>query len=539
MQRPLNVLIVEDSEDDAMIVLRELRRGGFDPTWRRVDSASSLGAAMVDGRWDLIVADYNMPGFDAIRALEQVRAQSPDLPFIIVSGAIGEDVAVEAMRAGANDYVMKERLGRLVPAVERELREAETRRQSRRAEAERAELEGQLRRSQRMESIGRLAGGIAHDFNNLLSPILGYADIALMDLAPDHPLYTALMQIRGAAERARGLTRQLLAFGRKQMLEVKVIDLGELVSGFERMLRRTIREDITIELRIDAKGGCVFADPSQIEQVLMNLAVNAQDAMPNGGKLVIETGTATLTEDDVRTHAGAKCGSYIVLSALDTGCGMDAPTQERIFEPFFTTKPPGQGTGLGLSTVYGIVKQHGGHIRFESRPESGTVFRVFLPQAEGPPEHLAAPSVSQPGKRGNETVLVVEDDESVRGLVHQMLRSHGYDVHTAGTPEEAFRFVARSDRPPDLLLTDVIMPEMNGPELYETLAKSRPELAVLYMSGYSDEVIAHHGGIRRGIHLLAKPFSVETLTNKVREVLDGRAGSGHAGEVPDRGDAVV
>jgi nitrogen-specific signal transduction histidine kinase len=385
---------------------------------------------------------------------------------------------------------------------------------------ERKRLETQLRQAQKMEAIGHLAGGVAHDFNNLLSPILGYAELILMDLHPDDPRYGNLVEVRNAAIRARDLTRQLLAFGRKQVIEMKAIHLGELASGFEKMLRRTIREDIKIKVQNPPSLGYVLADVSQIEQILMNLAVNAQDAMPNGGTLLIETGSFLVDDQFLLRHPEAQTGEHVMLTVSDTGHGIDKAHLDRIFEPFFTTKEDGKGTGLGLATVYGIVRQHNGTIWVHSEPETETIFKILLPRVDRPAAVGARAQLHPARNHGNETVMVVEDNKMVRKLTCSVLEEYGYKVLAAETAEECLRLIERRG-PVDLLVTDVVMPEMNGNELYQRLSSILPEMKVLFMSGYAGDLIAHHGVLQDGDSFIQKPFSIEVLTRKVRQVLDG------------------
>ena len=491
MNSPLRVLLVEDSEADAELLARELKRAGFDVTWERVQSAARLETALDRGRWDIIVGDNSMPGFSGTEALALVRARGLDIPFIFVSGTMGEDLAARALEAGAGDALAKGNLRRLIPVIKRELREAEDRRARRESEASyrtlvqkaplgiyrstpagrflsantalvrilgydspedllaldmatdvyadaeerrrlieqdtytdqvydeleatwkkkdgtrirvqlsarahrdaagqveyyeafvrditsQRQLEAQLAQAQKMEAIGRLAGGVAHDFNNLLTVILSYSELLLQDLPSEAPTRDDIEQIRKAANGASELTRQLLAFSRQQVLQPKVVDLNAAVSGIERLLGRVLREDIHLECSVAPDAGTVKVDPGQLEQVIMNLAVNARDAMPNGGRVTIETANVDIDETYVQGHALAAPGRYVMLGVTDTGMGMDAATQARIFEPFFTTKEVGKGTGLGLATVQGIVQQSGGFIWVYSEPNHGTCFKVYL-----------------------------------------------------------------------------------------------------------------------------------------------------------------
>ncbi|HKM46860.1 MAG TPA: response regulator [Terriglobales bacterium] len=382
-------------------------------------------------------------------------------------------------------------------------------------------LELQFRQAQKMEAIGRLAGGIAHDFNNLLMVISGYSEFLLERLGPDPQLRGPAQEIANATQRATSLTRQLLAFSRKQMLAPKVLDLNEVVAENLKMLTRMIGEDIDLVMVPGPGLGAVRADPGQIDQVIMNLAVNARDAMPHGGKLTIETASVTLDENFARTHAPLTPGDYIMLAISDTGTGMDSETQSRIFEPFFTTKGA-KGTGLGLSTVYGIVKQSGGFIFVDSQPERGTAFRTYFPRVNGREEAAAAQdSLGLPRRdHGQETILLVEDETHLRRLARQYLETQGYKVLEAEDGAAALQIVDGYRGTIDLLLTDVVMPGMNGRELATNIVKLLPDMRVLYMSGYSENAVGHDGTLDAGVNLLQKPFSLPALRDRVREVLD-------------------
>jgi signal transduction histidine kinase len=381
------------------------------------------------------------------------------------------------------------------------------------------QLEAQYYQAQKMEAIGGLAGGIAHDFNNLLVPIIGYAELSLGQLPAGGSLNFNLGNIHKAAKQAAALTQQILAFSRKQVLAVKPVDLNDVVNEFHSMLRRLIGEDIGLRMHLAPSLSPVKADRSQVEQILLNLAVNARDAMPDGGDLVIETDNVLLDEKYAETHSDVVPGFYVMVAVGDSGEGMDDETKSRIFEPFFTTKEQGKGTGLGLATVHGIVKQHGGHVWIYSEPGKGTVFKIYLPQADEPVQ--PEPPVSEhPPQVGTETVLVVEDDDSVRGLVCRTLESHGYQVLMAENPETAIEIASGYPDGIDLLLTDVIMPGMNGGELAKEMRTMIPDIRVLYMSGYTENVIVRDGILIGNTNHLAKPFSIRGLTQKVRTVLD-------------------
>ncbi len=386
--------------------------------------------------------------------------------------------------------------------------------------SERWRLEEQLRQAQKMEAIGRLAGGVAHDFNNLLTIITGYSQLLLERLGSDDPLRGHVNEVLSAGNRAASLTRQLLAFSRRQVLQPQVLDLNTVVANTDKMLRRLIGEDIELVTHLGPDLGRVKTDPGQIEQVIMNLAVNARDAMPQGGRLTLETANVELNEGDTRTRVSVLPGRYVMLAVSDSGIGMDAETQAHIFEPFFTTKEAGKGTGLGLATVYGIVKQSGGHIWLYSEPNQGTTFKIYLPRLEEAAQPGEAISPGAPLSGGSETILLVEDEEGVRDLARRILELKGYKVITASNPTEAAQVCERHEGPIHLLLTDVIMPTMSGRQLAEHVAFLRPGMKVLYMSGYTDNAIIPHGILKEGTQFLQKPFTRDSLTSKVREVLD-------------------
>ena len=376
----------------------------------------------------------------------------------------------------------------------------------------------QVRQLQRLEAVGRLAGGVAHDFNNLLTVIMGRGDILLGRLPADNPTRRDIALIKKTAERAAALTKQLLAFSRKQILEPKVLDLNAVVSGMVTMLHRLIGEDIELVFLAGSELGRVKADPGQLEQVIANLVVNARDAMPNGGRLTLETATVELSAHYARQHVGAQPGSYVMLAVSDTGIGMDRETQARIFEPFFTTKEPGKGTGLGLATVFGIMKQSGGNIWVYSEPGRGTTFKIYLPHVHDA-EDAVEPEPIRPG-RGTETILIVEDEDEVRALAGEILGTYGYEVLQARTPADALLIAERHTGPIHLLLTDVVMPGMSGRRLADQLAPLRPEMTVLFMSGYTDEAIVHHGTLDAGTPFIQKPFTPDVLAAGIRRVLD-------------------
>jgi len=645
--QPLRVLVVEDRAEDAELVIRELRRAQLNCETRRVDAADAFRRALVDFKPDIVLADYTVPGFGGMAALEILKTDAPTIPLIVVTGSLDEETAAECIKAGAADYVLKTNLIRLGPAVsgalafaqsqaDKQIAQSALRISERRFRAlveeswdavalfgadgtilygspattrllgyaltefvgrnamelihpddrapvllrlqeataqprsrvhvaarvqhknghwrylegvftnllddpsigaivnnyrdvtDRRILEEQVLLSQKMEAIGRLAGGVAHDFNNILTAIGGYADLLLVDLAPDDQRRRDVEEIHHAADRAAALTQQLLAFSRRQVLQPKVINLNALVPDVERMLRRLIGEDILFATVLHPRLGNVRADPSQLEQVIVNLALNARDAMPDGGRLTIETRNVELDESYAADHPTVNPGRYVMLAVTDTGVGMDEQTKARIFEPFFTTKARGKGTGLGLATVYGIVQQTGGHIWPYSEPGRGTAMRVYLPRVDAPADPIERPAEVAPETwRGSETILLVEDEAPVRTVTRQLLERNGYTVLEAPDGPAALALVdgETDSRHVDLLLTDVIMPGMSGRELADKLTSRRPDLGVLFMSGYTDDAVVRHGMLEPGLAYLEKPFRPPALLRKVRDVLQQQSSS--------------
>jgi two-component system cell cycle sensor histidine kinase/response regulator CckA len=394
---------------------------------------------------------------------------------------------------------------------------------------DRRRLEDQLRQSQKMEAVGRLAGGIAHDFNNLLTVITGYSEFLQGQLAAGSPQWDVMEQIKAASGRAASLTKQLLAFSRRQVLQPTVLDLNAVIENLQQMLKRLISEQVKLVTKLQPRLGLVRVDPGQLDQVIINLAVNARDAMPDGGRLVIETANARFDRAYTAQHFDIQEGSYVMLAVSDTGSGMDHDTQLRIFEPFFTTKEGGKGTGLGLATVYGIVKQSGGHLSVYSEVGHGSSFRLYLPMLSDAAIAAAAPEESAVRARSGETILLVEDDESVRRLARVVLEEHGYRVMAVSTCAEA---IARSERHEgmiDLLLTDVVVPDGSGRSIAEQICAQRKDLKVLYMSGHTDDTVIHHGVVESGAAFIHKPFTTAALTRKVRETIDSAAKTGRAG----------
>ena len=517
MAKPLRLLLIEDSENDAVLMLRELERLGYEVAWERVDTREAMVAAIKARQWDLIISDFRMPSFSATEAVGVCRELSVGLPLIIVSGTVGEEEAVECLKLGAHDFVVKGRLARLGPAVDRSLREFEERRALRAAEA-------RLRQAQKMEAIGQLAGGVAHDFNNLLGVIQGYGDLLVKDLPADDRRRTRLDHILRATAKGAALTRQLLAFSRQQPLDPRPVDLNGVVAEIDAMFRRLIPENIQIVTALAADLHRVKVDPAQMEQVLMNLVINARDAMSLGGRLVVETSNVDLDEAYARSHPDVTAGPYVMLAVSDTGHGMDAETLSHVFEPFFTTKAAGKGTGLGLAMVYGIVRQSGGHVAVYSEPGRGTTFKVYLPRAEGHADEASTPVPRGEPRRGTETVALVEDQEALRQVVHELLEESGYTVIDGPSPEAALMAAEAHPGPIHLLITDLIMPRISGREAASRLQAVRPNVKVLYMSGYTGTAAEHHGPLETRHAFIQKPFGLDTLLRKVREVLDASSG---------------
>jgi len=633
----VNILMIEDSQADFLLIERQLEQQGLLARCRRVASLEQLTAEIGQRPWDVVLSDFTIPHLDFFECLDLVLTRLPDVPVIVVSGTIGEERAVSLLKAGVSDVVLKDRLLRLGPAIERSLRDASDRRARRATEAElrllsaalnaaadavvitdrkgmiawvnpaftaiagysteealgrkpgdlvksgvhppefykdlwhtilaghvwrgeitnrrkgrqlypeaqtitpvkdargevthfvaikrdltvEKQLQAQFLQAQKMETVGQLAGGIAHDFNNLITAINGTADLASLGLREGDPLRTDFERIRKTGERAASLTRQLLAFSRKQFMAPEVLDLNAVVTDMQDMLQRLLGEDIELMVMPAQSGGSVLVDRGQVEQLVMNLAVNARDAMPDGGALTIETDDVELDDSYAATHPSVNPGPHVMLAVSDTGVGMGEAIRSRIFEPFFTTKGPGKGTGLGLAMVYGIVKQSGGSIWVYSEPGKGTTFKIYLPRVEGvQPPREPPPRPTPTAVTGTETILVVEDEEFLRELAARMLQMAGYTVLTASDGEEALQLLGRYDSPVHLVLTDVVMPGISGRELATRLATSHASVKVLYTSGYTDDVILRHGLLDRTTHFLSKPYSMDDLTRKVREALD-------------------
>jgi signal transduction histidine kinase/ActR/RegA family two-component response regulator len=517
MPIPLRVLIISDRESDVQQLVDALRQSDYVPSTARVSTGGAFREALAH-RWDLILSADDGGPLGPLAALAILHEAGADIPLVAVSGDAPEESLLEVLKAGAADYVRRNHLSRLGVTVSRELSQAEGRR-------ERNRLEQQFRQAQKMEAVGRLAGGVAHDFNNLLTVITGYAELLLSsDLEASQR--TALQEIQRAAERGGALTHQLLAFSRGQPFTARTVQLNTLIVRMQKMLSRLIGEDIELIAVAAAEPATIRTDPGQLEQVVMNLVVNARDAMPGGGKLVIETANAQVDQTYAGPNVDLKPGSYIVLAISDTGMGMDPETVTHLFEPFFTTKAPGKGTGLGLATAYGIVKQSGGAISVYSEPGRGTTIKIYLPAAEAKAAVEASGQEPAAALRGSETILVLEDEARVRKLVCEVLAGRGYRVLEAVRGEEAIRMAREHKGRIHLLLTDVVMPEMSGPQALEQIRARHPNVKVLFMSGYTDEAMVHHGILDSGAAFLQKPFLPETLARKVREVLASQASAG-------------
>jgi two-component system, cell cycle sensor histidine kinase and response regulator CckA len=514
MNSPLHILHLEDDPNDAALVQSTLRAEGIAFVSACVQNRDDFVAALERGGIDLVLSDFSMPGFDGLSALEIVHARWPDLPVILVSGTLGEELAIDALKGGATDYVLKERLSRLAPAVRRAMLEVGER-------AERRALEARFIESQKMEVLGQLSGGVAHDFNNILGVIMGYSGLIASELPPGSALRKYADEIQHASERAAGLTRQLLVFGRRQTVLPAVLGLNEVVQDLETMLRRLIGENIEMTIAVGEEAGRIKADSGYIGQVLMNLVVNARDAMPNGGKLAITTANITLDQQQARAQKGVQPGDYVRLSVSDTGTGMTDGVKAHVFEAFFTTKPKGKGTGLGLATCQTIVQQSGGHIGLSTEVGKGTTFHVYFPRVELPLDVAARPVQGGPAPRGTETLLLVEDEPSLQHLACGVLEAQGYEVLSASNGQEALH-VAREHHgaPIRLVVTDVIMPLMGGKVMAEWLKTSYPDVKILFTSGYTDEAVSGQGLLEGDAAFLAKPYTPERLARKVRGMLD-------------------
>jgi two-component system cell cycle sensor histidine kinase/response regulator CckA len=522
MRFPLHILHLEDNPTDADLVQALLEAEGIACAITRVETRDDFGQALERGGIDLVLSDYSLPAFDGLSATKIVRARWPNLPVIMVSGTLGEELAIDSLKNGATDYVLKERLSRLVPAVRRAMQEVEAR-------AERQRLNAQFIEAQKMEVVGQLAGGVAHDFNNILAIIMGYCDLLTGELGRGSPLLEYAEKIQEASERAAGLTRQLLVFSSKQTIQPVVLDLNAVLADIDKMLRQLIHENIEMGIFPGKNIGYIKADSGHIGQVLMNLVVNARDAMPKGGKLAISTSDVTLDEAYARTHPDTIPGKYVVLSVGDTGTGMTAEVKARLFEAFFTTKSKDKGTGLGLATCQTIVEQSGGHIEVQSEIGKGTTFKIYFPNVGQSPEVAAKPIHSREMPCGTETLMVVEDDPSLRHLVCGILEARGYQVLPAFNGQDALRVAGEHHGAPiRLVVSDVVMPLMGGKMMAQWLKTTYPGLKILFTSGYMDDAITRQEVLDTGVEFLPKPYTPGTLARKVRDLLDKET-------PPDRG----
>ena len=523
MTQPLRFIHLESNPADAALIATTLRDAGILCQLKQAQTREEFLAALRQEGFSLVLADTAVPGFDGATALSLARTLHPDVPFLFVSDTQGEEFAIDMMQHGATDYISKQRLGRLVPSIKRTLRELDERLERRRAEDALRVSEKQFRQAQKMEAVGRLAGGLAHDFNNLLRVIVGHSQVLLGELPSGNPIRAKIEEMQKAGERAASLIRQLMAFSRKQPLEPKILPLNSVVGNVESMLRRLIGEDIQLVIRPDPFNGHVKADPGQLEQVLMNLVVNARDAMPNGGLLAIETSQTELARTPMHHLHPLPLGQYVKLTVTDTGFGMNADVLAHLFEPFFTTKEEHKGTGLGLSTVFGIVTTCGGGIDVWSQVGHGTPFDLYFPRVN--PQATTADATAPQGRlrQGSETILLVEDDSGVRNLVRHELVKTGYQVIEAKNGVEACLTATQQSYHVDLLLTDVVMPGMNGRELAQHLSVIKPNLRVLFMSGYLDDISVNSGMDPHRTTFLQKPFTPDLLLRTVRALLDSSA----------------
>ncbi len=514
-EKEIRVLLLEDRPADAEVVLQELRRAGFKPRWLRVENEADF-AANLSADLDLVLADYRLPLYDGLSALHRMQERGLDVPFILVSAVLSDEVAAQCIKNGVTDYLRKGNLDRLGLAVTNALQE-------RRLRSEQQRIEEQLRQAQKLETIGQLAGGVAHDFNNVLCVINGRTSMLLEDMTLPQPVRDSLKEIYTAGGRAAALTRQLLLFSRRQAITRIAVNLNKIVEELGKMLGRLIGEHISISLELAPNLPSVEADPGMMEQVLINLGVNARDAMAGrGGRLTIATSPIELSTEDVRGRPAARTGQFVCLQVTDTGCGIPANVMPRIFEPFFTTKSEGRGTGLGLSTVFGIVGQHQGWIDVASTVGVGTTFSIYLPvAAQVEPCALQLDGVEMKVPGGTETILVVEDEASVRDFAVSALQLHGYRVLQATSGRHALEVWERHMNDIKLLLTDLVMPDdMTGPELAAAMQAGKPELHVIFTSGYTPETMADVFAASKDKRFIHKPYQPRALAKAVRDALD-------------------
>ncbi len=513
MNIPLHVLFVEDSEDDATLLVRNITRAGYDIFFERVDTTKAFEKALEKRGWDIIISDNSMPNFNGLSAIRIRNEKELDTPFIVVSGTISEESAVEIMKAGANDYISKNNLLRLIPAIQRELKETEVRK-------EKNKLQNQLFQAQKMESIGNLASGIAHDYNNLLTIIIGFSSLLLEQFKNDDAKCEDINAILNAARQAQALTQQLLSFARKKVVLEQVLNVNIIISDTKKMLQRLIGEDIKIETILQPEIMNIKADRGQIEQVLINLVCNAKDAMPNGGKIIIRTEYKYFDKEQILDLPNLKTGNFVHLSITDTGTGMDNETVQHIFEPYFTTKEVGKGTGLGLSIVYNVINKHNGIINVYSEKGKGTTFNIYLPVSYSKEEDRIIKEFKVQDFQGEkENVLIVEDEEVICEYAKTVLQENNYVVFACSTIDEAVKIFKEKQNEISLLFTDMILTDGSGLQLAENLLSINPKLRILITSGYIDENLQHQMIQEKEIPFIGKPYSMDELLQTVKRVL--------------------
>ncbi len=519
---PLRVLIVEDSEEDADLIVLELKRGGYDPIYRRVDDSSGMEHSLADGEWDVVLSDFSLPRFSVLEALRMVQQHGLDIPFVIVSATIGEEAAVEAMKAGAHDYVLKHRLGRLVPAVKRELRESVVRH-------ERRLLEDQLRHAQKLESLGLLAGGVAHDFNNLLTGIMGNASLVLDMTEPDSAFRGMLEDIIRASERAADLTRQLLAYAGKGKFVVGPINTSSLVRDISELMRSSVPRTVELKLQLDDDLPAVEGDSAQLQQLVMNLILNAVEATgERPGVVRVVTSARTIGPGDRLSHFRPDPpvpGKYVMIQVSDDGCGMSEVVKSQIFDPFFTTKFTGRG--LGLAAALGIARGHKGAIAVESAEGSGSTFTVLLPplgaEAAQSTRDEVAPEAAQAASGG---ILIIDDEDVVRRAARATLEHFGFTVFEASDGHDGADLVSRLHDRISVVLLDLTMPRMDGHEVWRYIRRIRPDMHIVISSGFEQSDAMKQFVEEPGLHFIQKPYTASALARVVQSVLDRRATAG-------------
>jgi len=519
MKTPLKLLLIEDSEDDVELLLRELKKNNFDVIYDQIQTRSAMIDALNKSSWDIIISDFELPLFSGAKALEVYKEMNLEIPFIVVSGNIGETTAVEMMRAGAHDYLMKDKLTRLVPAINRELQDAALRRQTKLTELALRESESKYQQYQKLESIGALAGGIAHDFNNILNIIIGHV-LLLEQSLPNSDHKERIETILSASNRGTALVKQLLSFARKTPRKLDVVQVNSIISELIKLLNEIFPKQITINAFLDDQLPSIICDVSEIHQVLLNLCVNGRDAMPNGGDLVISTNLVS-KDKIIAKHPTASANQYIQIDVIDTGSGMDEETKKRIFEPFFTTKEIGKGTGLGLSVVFGIIESHNGFIQIESQVGKGTTFSIFCPVIEEKPGKVVKtkPALLADVKGGNEIILFVEDEDALREFVREILENKGYMVLTAPEGVEGLRIFNLFKETINLVISDNEMPRMNGIELIRQIKDISPKTKTIFATG-NTEAIKNSNPSFNTDSLLEKPYDIVRILQIVRNVLD-------------------